>query len=260
MKNPEEVFARGLNTIRNIAALKNGSVEVSDILRAFEGTELSDGQIRMIYDYLEEENILLADYVPREEDGISMNVLAEEAWGGPDSEADQKLFDFYSEDLASIAPLSSRETAALAEDLLKGGKIRDKAAERLAEGNLRWVVQIARDYSGRGVALADLIQEGNLALWIGIREYTGEQPLDDVLEKSIRETMKAVLKEQGVYLKTEEKMAGMANRILDAVKEMEEETGEAVTAAEISLKLGIPESRVEEVMRESAKAMRNVEH
>ena len=140
MKKTEEAFARGLNAIRNTAALKNGTVEVSDILGAFPGIELSDEQIRMIYEYLEEQNIRLADYVPDEEDSVSMNSLMEETWGGTDSEEEQRLFDFYNEDLAAVVPLSSREAGALAEDLLKGGKRREKAAERLAEGNLRWVV------------------------------------------------------------------------------------------------------------------------
>ena len=52
----------------------------------------------------------------------------------------------------------------------------------------------------------------------------------------------------------------LSNRILDTVKEMEEELGTAVTAAQISERLGIPEARVDEVLRQSAKAMKNVEN
>ena len=40
----------------------------------------------------------------------------------------------------------------------------DKAKERLVTGNLRLVVLFARKYLGRGVALLDLVQEGNLGL------------------------------------------------------------------------------------------------
>jgi DNA-directed RNA polymerase sigma subunit (sigma70/sigma32) len=156
--------------------------------------------------------------------------------------------------------LSSKEEAALLETLRREeASAKRAAAERLAEGNLRWVVQIARDYAGAGVPLSDLIQEGNLALWSAIQGYEGEEAFEQSLEKDIRGAMKALLREEGSYGRLEEQMTALANRILDTVKEMEEESGEAVSAAQISQKLGIPESRVEEVLRQSAKAMKNAE-
>ena len=258
MKDNSELFLKGLNAIRNRAALQNGTVEVSDVLGAFSGMELSDEQIGLVYDFLDREGIHLADYVPREEDAVNVGALADEVWGGADSEADEKLYEFYEADLAGIAPLSSREEKELEQALLSGGEKRNSAAQRLAEGNLRWVVQLAREYSGRGVPLADLIQEGNLALWSGIVGFEGGE-LEDILEKDIRGAMKALLKEQGSYAKAEDNLVSLANRVLDTVKEMEEETGEAVSAAEISKRLGLPESRVDEVLRQSAKAMKNVE-
>ena len=69
-----------------------------------------------------------------------------------------------------------------------------------------------------------------------------------------------LLKEEGAYERTETQLVSLSNRILDTVKEMEEELGTAVTAAQISERLGIPEARVDEVLRQSAKAMKNVEN
>ena len=262
MKKTTNSLEKGFSALRNIAFLKNGTVEVPDVLRAFGNADLSDTQIRQIYDFMASENISLADYEPSETDDVNMNDLASETWGGADSEADQKLLDFYEEDLAAVAPLSRKEEAELIKVLLEetDEAAWEKAAERLTEGNLRWVMQIAKDYAGKGLPLSDLIQEGNLALWESISRFDGAADLAETLEKDIRGAIKALLKEEGAYERTENQLVSLSNRILDTVKEMEEELGTAVTAAQISERLGIPEARVDEVLRQSAKAMKNVEN
>ncbi|MBO4873372.1 MAG: hypothetical protein J5496_08160 [Lachnospiraceae bacterium] len=252
---------KGFAALRNIAFLKNGTVEVADVLRAFGNIPLSDEEIRRIYDFMAAENIALADYEPAGTDAVNMNELVSETWGEADSEADRKLLDFYEEDLAGIAPLSRQEEENLTAALLQAdAAARQAAAERLTEGNLRWVMQIAKDYAGRGLPLSDLIQEGNLALWESVSRFDGTAALAETLEKDIRGAIKTLLKEEGAYERTENQLVNLSNRILDTVKEMEEELGTAVTAAQISERLGIPEARVDEVLRQSAKAMKNLEN
>ena len=254
-------FLQGLNAIRNKAAIKRGTVSVADILAAFPGTELNDAQVALIYDYLERENITLEDYEPHDVNTVGLDDLAEEAWGGADSEREQRIFEMYQDDLASVPPISTAEDEELRRVLLEGDAEESRrAAERLTEGNLRWVVQIARGYAGRGVPLPDLIQEGNLALWECIQGYGGDGDLTALVEKAIHKSMKDLIREAGSFEKMEDQMAAMANRIMETVKAWEEENGRSATAAEISARTGIPESKVEEVLRESAKAIRNEEH
>ena len=57
--------------------------------------------------------------------------------------------------------LSRKEEAALSERIRQGDQT---AWEELVRSNLRLVVSIARQYMGRGLEFADLIQEGNLGL------------------------------------------------------------------------------------------------
>ena len=256
-----QLFLKGLQTIRNVAALKNGSIEVSDILAAFPGVELSDGQIALIYDYLDQENITLKDYEPHDVNTLELEMGDGDAESDGDAEREQRILTMYQEDLAAIAPLSSEEEDTLTLALLSGSpEEQEAAAKRLTEGNLRWVLSIARDFSGRGVALPDLIQEGNLALWESIQSFAGEEKLADRLEKDIKKAMKELIRESAGAERTEEEISLLANRIFETVKEMEEELNRPVTAAEISAKTGIPQNRVEAVLRESAKAIQNREH
>ena len=70
-------------------------------------------------------------------------------------------------ELASIPACGDPELLAL--ELLEG---RDVAA-RLVDLSLGRVVELAQEYTGRGVLLLDLIQEGSLGLWNGILRFTG---------------------------------------------------------------------------------------
>src|SRR5262249_4590168 len=57
-------------------------------------------------------------------------------------------------------------------DVLERRRIQyQKARRELAEGNLRLVVSIAKRYRGRGLAFADLIQEGNRGLMRAVDKY-----------------------------------------------------------------------------------------
>ena len=73
----------------------------------------------------------------------------------------------YLRELASIPACGDPELLAL--ELLEG---RDVAA-RLVDLSLGRVVELAQEYTGRGVLLLDLIQEGSLGLWNGILRFTG---------------------------------------------------------------------------------------
>ena len=73
----------------------------------------------------------------------------------------------YLRELASIPACGDPELLAL--ELLEGRDV----ANRLVDLSLGRVVGLAQEYTGRGVLLLDLIQEGSLGLWNGILRFTG---------------------------------------------------------------------------------------
>ena len=71
----------------------------------------------------------------------------------------------YLREIGQVKLLTRKEEIALARRIKRGDK---RAREHMIKANLRLVVKIARDYSGLGLPLLDLISEGNIGLMKGV--------------------------------------------------------------------------------------------
>jgi RNA polymerase primary sigma factor len=70
--------------------------------------------------------------------------------------------------LAALASTHTQQQSEELEVLAEAGRL---AKQRMIECNLRLVVSVARRYMGRGLALLDLVQEGNMGLQIGVEKF-----------------------------------------------------------------------------------------
>ncbi len=77
--------------------------------------------------------------------------------------------DQYIQAAFSVPMLSVEEERALALRLKQGNDL--DAARQLVMSHLRFVVRVARGYSGYGLALGDLIQEGNIGLMKAVKRF-----------------------------------------------------------------------------------------
>lgn len=78
-------------------------------------------------------------------------------------------FENYIQAVKSITVLSREQESQLAKDFLEKDDL--QAAEKLIMSHLRYVVFIARGYSGYGLPLADLVQEGNVGLMKSVKRF-----------------------------------------------------------------------------------------
>ncbi|MEQ9464208.1 MAG: RNA polymerase sigma factor RpoH [Haliea sp.] len=79
----------------------------------------------------------------------------------------------YVQAVSSIPLLTPERERELAEDLYYNDNV--EAARQLVMSHLRFVVHIARSYSGYGLAEADLIQEGNVGLMKAVKRFNPEK-------------------------------------------------------------------------------------
>ncbi len=88
------------------------------------------------------------------------------------SSVSQDSLDSYLQEVNGYQMLSAEEEKELAERLHYSGDL--EAAKRLIVSHLRFVVHIARGYSGYGLPVADLIQEGNIGLMKAVKRFNPE--------------------------------------------------------------------------------------
>jgi RNA polymerase primary sigma factor len=67
----------------------------------------------------------------------------------------------YLDEIGKEQLLTNEEERQLAERIAKGDS---RALSKLVEANLKFVVTVARQYKGKGVAMEDLVSEGNIGL------------------------------------------------------------------------------------------------
>lgn len=273
MQNRED-FKKGLAALRAKAAVNYNHITVGEILSSFPGIELSEEQIALIHQYLEEEHIVLEDYQPHDTRTVTVKRTEESPDDFENSEGsgespgipaeiegeEKEYFQMYLQDLESVEPCTEEEERILIGHLLAG----DESAEnRLIEGNLHRVLALAARRAGHGVLIGDLVQEGNMALITAIEEYAGAgvrisgAPFAEYLETRIGNAMKALIQEQGGYDKAAEDMARQANRLLEVTRELEEELGRTVTLSELAREMKLPEDEVENILRVSYSAMQS---
>ncbi len=84
----------------------------------------------------------------------------------------QDSLDSYIRDVNAYPMLTADEERKLAERLHYHGEI--DAAKGLILSHLRFVIHVARGYSGYGLPLADLVQEGNIGLMKAVKRFNPE--------------------------------------------------------------------------------------
>ncbi|MGE6224937.1 RNA polymerase sigma factor RpoH [Aeromonas media] len=81
----------------------------------------------------------------------------------------QGSLEGYIQAVNSIPVLSAEEERELAMRLQQGGDL--EAARQLVMSHLRFVVHVAKSYSGYGLPQADLVQEGNIGLMKAVKRF-----------------------------------------------------------------------------------------
>lgn len=126
-----------------------------------------------------------------------------------------------------------------------------EAKNELITRNLRLVVNIAKNYVGRGLPLLDLIQEGNIGLMKAVDKFKYEKGFKFSTYATwwIRQAITRALIDQTKTIRVPVHMMEFYNRVTKASRELTQELGREPSNEEIASKLSVPTRKVEEVFR-----------
>lgn len=159
---------------------------------------------------------------------------------------------FYLAEIAKNKVLTREEEVKLFQRLKAGDT---SAREEIVEANLRFVVKIAIQFAGRGVALPDLIQEGNIGLLevIDKFDYKKGYRFSTYAAFWIRQAIQMALRKQSNVIRLPIRKSRFLGHLNEAINNFSNNNGRTPTVSELSAVLNVEENKLEQLlsMRES---------
>src|SRR5438876_6237627 len=155
----------------------------------------------------------------------------------------QSPLETYLREINETALLNADEEKALALRIEDGDS---EARDRMVRANLRLVVNIARSYTGKGLGLQDLIEEGNLGL---LRAVEGFDPTMNTRFSTyasywIKQSIKRGLMNTAKTIRIPAYMVELLAKWRQATAKLQEELGRAPTQEEVARSLNLPKKKL----------------
>ena len=245
---------------------KDGMIKAADLNALLEKMDLNAEKIEEIYDRFESMNIQiitaeleldLGDDIDVGDGDMDIDLtgLEEEELMDPvDLAAEYSLDDpvrMYLKEIGQVKLLSAEEEVELAKKVAEGDQ---NAKNKLTEANLRLVVSIAKKYSGRGLHILDLIQEGNTGLIRAVDKFdwTKGNKFSTYATWWIRQAITRAIADQARTIRVPVHMVEVINKATRCNRKLVQELGREPTVEEIAKELNLPVEKIIEANRTAA--------
>ena len=263
-KNPKPSTEDAMAAVSALIARakRDGSIQATELTAELEKLDLPVEKIEHIYDTFDAMGIQIVS--PELELDVSddLGMDMDEVPDGDDEElvdplelaAEYNLDDpvrMYLKEIGQVKLLTADEEIELAKRVSEG----DKAAkDRLTEANLRLVVSIAKKYSGRGLHILDLIQEGNTGLIRAVDkfDYTKGNKFSTYATWWIRQAITRAIADQARTIRVPVHMVEVINKATRCNRKLVQELGREPTLEEIAAELNLPIEKIIEANRTAA--------
>jgi len=160
---------------------------------------------------------------------------------------EESSLDQYLKEISAYPLLTREQEVALAERIHGGC---EESLDRLVRSNLRFVVSVAKKYQNQGVALGDLINEGNLGLIRAAHKFDETKGIKFISYAVwwIRQAILQALAEQSRIVRVPLNRAGALHRIGKRTSSLLQELGREPTVEEIAEELDISHEEVQRTL------------
>ncbi len=160
--------------------------------------------------------------------------------------------DKYLSEIGKEELITAEEEVQLAQKIKAGDQ---KALEKLAKANLRFVVSVAKQYQNQGLSLPDLINEGNLGLIKAAQRFDETRGFKFISYAVwwIRQSILQALAEQSRIIRLPLNQVGSLNKISKEVSRLEQMYERLPSSDEIADALDLPEEKIAEALKISTR-------
>ena len=244
---------------------RDGVLTSAELLSALEKLDLSVEKVEQVYDTFEAMGIQILSSEPEVGDVLDEAIEDMDVVPG-ETEEEEPLVDpvelaaefnlddpvrMYLKEIGQIPLLTPEEEQELARRVVEGDK---EAKNQLTEANLRLVVSIAKKYSGRGLHILDLIQEGNTGLIRAVDkfDYTKGNKFSTYATWWIRQAITRAIADQARTIRVPVHMVEVINKATRCNRKLVQELGREPTLEEIADELNLPIEKIIEANRTAA--------
>ncbi len=152
----------------------------------------------------------------------------------------------YLKEIKNIPLLTAEEEITLAKKIQRGDK---RAREQMIRSNLRLVISIAKRYTNLGIALSDLIEEGNIGLMRGVDKFDPHKGFRFSTYAAwwIKQGISRAIIDQGKMIRVPVYLNEEIHKYRKMVEKLTQALRRRPTTAEVAKKLKVPMEKVREL-------------
>jgi RNA polymerase primary sigma factor len=153
-------------------------------------------------------------------------------------DADKDILDQYLHEVSKTPLLSAQQELAIARKVRAGD---EEAMQELVKRNLRFAISVAKKYQNRGLALTDLIGEGNVGLLTAARKFDPDQGVKFISYAVwwIRQSILAALARHGRTVRVPLNRTADLSRIIRTAESLRQDLRREPTPEEIADATGL---------------------
>ena len=185
------------------------------------------------------------DFAVEDEEDITEEDLLNGAYNDDITDDSVRM---YLREIGKIPLLSLEKETELAEKAMQGDQ---RAKDKMAEANMRLVVSIAKRYSGRGLELLDLIQEGNTGLLRAVDKFDPSKGFKFSTYATwwIRQAITRAIADQARTIRIPVHMVETINKLMRTSRRLTQELNREPTNQELAKEMDMDVEKIEYIQK-----------
>lgn len=246
IKTDQAAFMEMLHSVSEIVKNMEQPLSKTELMEYFKNMELSAEQQDLIYQYFQKD---VSDTLqPGGQELVSLAETGKKAAENKKKRPESAFFQMYLKDLQSIMPCTVQEEERLYAKLAAGD---ETAVRKLSEQWMLRTLPLAEQYAAHAGHLEDLIQEGNMGIFLCLQDMLGygrTMNFQKELENAAVTAMKAYLDEEMAVKTMDDSLLARTALVYEAQKYLAAELCRMPSAQELSQYTKLKETEIEDIL------------